>query len=171
MYPLLAVFDKNVREASSLDLFEHGIGVCLDRERAELDAVILLLCGRRFRRSRIKQLLHIGAEGVHALAVLREPVHHIAVIAGNAELVTLRVADERRRLRLDAVLLAEVGAQLDRFLVNGRKICGVGKSVLAYLKTDMRIVCRTPGVPSAMIPRKRLVGSDAPVRQSSNEHG
>ena len=104
VYPLFAVFDKRIGEASRLNLGKHGIGIRLDRKRSDLNTIVFLRCGRRFRRSRIKQLLHIGAEGVHRLAMLREPVHDVAVVAGNAERVTLAVADD--------VLLCEVRADL-----------------------------------------------------------
>ena len=75
VYSLFAELDKRVAEARRLDLFEQGVGICLDGERAELDAVILLRCGwchrrRHFRSSQSR--LHIGAEGVNKESVVNE---------------------------------------------------------------------------------------------------
>ena len=95
--------------------------------------------------------------------MLWEPVHNIAVVGGNAELMPFSVADDV--LLRQPVLLAEIDAQLDRFLVNGRKICGVGKLVLAYLKANVCVVGAAASVPAANIPRKRLVGGNAAVFQ------
>ena len=53
---------------------------------------------------------------VHVLSVLREPVHNITVVAGNAQLVALAVADDI--LFRQSVLLAEIYAKFYRFLVD-----------------------------------------------------
>ena len=99
--------------------------------------------------------------------MLREPVHHVTMIAGDPQLVTLTVADNIP-LR-QSVLLAEIDAKLHGFLVNGRKIRGIGQTVLADFKADMCIVRRTPSVPTTMIPRKRLVSGDTAVSQLADE--
>ena len=89
------------------------------------------------------------------------------MIAGDPQLVTLTVADNIP-LR-QSVLLAEIDAKLHGFLVNGRKIRGIGQTVLADFKADMCIVRRTPSVPTTMIPRKRLISGDASVSQLTDE--
>ncbi len=169
---LLAVLDKGIGEASRLDLFEHGIGVCLDGISADLHMVIFL---RRVRFSGhfrcCQSSLDLGAERIHRLTVLREPVHHIAVIAGDAQLVPLTVADNI--FLRQSILFAEIDAELDRFLVNGRKIRGIGQTVLADFEADMRIItgafCTAAAVPSAHIPRQGLVCGNGAVSQLSNK--
>ena len=99
--------------------------------------------------------------------MLREPVHDIAVIGRNALLVALAVTDDI--FLRQPILLAEIHTQLDRFLVNGRKIRGIGQTVLANLKANMRIVGAAAAMPAAHIPRQRLVGGNGAVLQLANE--
>ena len=130
VYPLFAVLDERVGEASRLDLFEHGIGIRLDGKGTDLDAVIFLRSGRCCGCFHCrKPSLDRCTEGIHILAVFREPVHHIAVVGRDAERVSLAVADDV--ILGEVVLLTEVDAELDSFLVNGRKIRGIGQTVLA----------------------------------------
>ena len=53
-----------------------------------------------------KQRLHIRPKGIHALAVLREPVHHIGVVGSDTFLIAFTVAENI--LFGQAVLLAEI---------------------------------------------------------------
>lgn len=92
---LLFSCNNGVLEPRRLNLFELRVGVCLDGERSEQDAVIL------FRRGWFggfcgggKSGFHVGAERIHTLFVFREPVRDVAVVAGNPQLVTFRVADD-----------------------------------------------------------------------------
>jgi len=110
---------------------------------------------------------YISTKGIHVLSVLRKPVHHVAVIAGDAQLISLRVADDI--LIRQSVLFAEIDAKLHGLLINSRKIRGIGQTVLADFKADMCIICRTTGVPATMIPRKRLISGDASVSQLADE--
>lgn len=121
---LLAVLDKSVSEASCLDLAEHSIGVCLNGICADLHTVIFLRRGRLGGSRRGKPGLDRSAEGIHGLAKLRKPVHDIAVITGDPQLRALRVADDV--LFRQSILVAEIYTKLDSFLVNGRKIRGIG---------------------------------------------
>ena len=99
--------------------------------------------------------------------MLREPVHHIAVVAGNTKLVPLAVADDV--IFRQTILLAEIHAKLHSLPVHLIEIGDVRKTILANLKAYMSIVRRTPSVPATMIPRKRLISGDTTVSQLANE--
>ena len=167
VYPLFAVFYKSISKAGRLDLGKHGVCVCLNGIRADLHTVIFLRRSRLGGGGRGKTRFYISTEDIHVFAVLWKPVHHIGMVTGDAQFVSLTVADDI--LLRQSVLLAEIHAKLHGLLVNSKKIRGISQAVLADFKADMGIVRRTPGVPSAMIPRKRLVGSDAPVLQFADE--
>ena len=121
VYSLFAELDKRVAEARRLDLFEHNVGICFDRIRTELDTVVFLWSCRRYRRGRFRSQsrFYIHPESIHALAVLREPVHNVAVVAGDAQLRTLTVANDV--LLRKSILLAEIDAKLHGFLVTAEK--------------------------------------------------
>ena len=99
--------------------------------------------------------------------MFRKPVHDVAVVTGDAQLISLRVADDI--LLRQPIMLTEVNAKLDCLFVNGRKICGVGKPVLAYLKTDVCVIGSAAAMPASHIPRQRLVGGDSAVLELTNE--
>ena len=86
-----------------------------------------------------------------------------------------RLPGDKQTLVVDPVAsqvvkrIFEIYAKLHGFPVNSRKIRGIGQTVFADFKSDMCIVRRTTGVPATMIPRKRLVSSDASVSQFTNE--
>lgn len=86
----------------------------------------------------------------------------------------LAVADQGRFFRFDAVGLAQHGAKLNRLLVDGVKICGIGQPVLADFKADIPLAVCTAifaaaAVPAHHIPREGLVGSDAAVFQLADK--
>ena len=83
------------------------------------------------------------------------------------QFATLTVTDDV--LFSKVILLTEIHAKFHCFLVDGREIRGIGQPILTDFKSDMRIVRRTSCVPSAMIPRQRLIGCDAAVRQFADE--
>ena len=99
----------------------------------------------------LQQRLHISTEGVHALTVLWEPVHHIAVVGCDTLFTALGVADNV--LLSETILLAEVGTKLGGLTVHLLEIGAVREAVLADFKTDMGVVGATTGVPSTVIPR------------------
>ena len=137
VYSLFAELDKRVAEARRLDLFEQNVGICFDSIRTELDTVVFLWSCRRYRRGRFRSQsrFYIHPESIHALAVLREAVHDVAVIGRDAERVTFAVTDDV--LLRQIVLLAEINAELDRFGVDLIEIRSIGQAVLANLKTDI----------------------------------
>ena len=94
-------------------------------------------------------------------------MHYIAMVAGDTELGSFAVADDI--LFSESVLLAEVCTKPDGFLVNGRKIRGIGQTVLADFKADMCIIGRAAGMPTSMIPGQRLVGGDASISQFADK--
>lgn len=101
---VLFCFNKSIGKSSCLDICEHGIGIGLDAERPDLNAIELFWFGRHleFRWFRCNHLLlHVGAECVHGLAKLGEPVHHIGVVAGDAALVPFGMSDEHTVLFQD----------------------------------------------------------------------
>lgn len=110
---LLPIPDESIGKSSCLDLFEHSIGIGLDAERSDLDAVELFWLRRRFgvqRFSCSQQLVHLGAKRIHGLAVFGEPVHHIGMVAGDAALVPLSMADEHAvSCGIKVVLPAKIG--------------------------------------------------------------
>ena len=114
-----------------------------------------------------KQSLDLGAEGVHALAVLREPVHHITVVGCDTLLVALGVADDV--LLGQTIFFAKVGTKFDGLTVHLLEIGVVRKTVLADFKADMGVVGATTGVPSTVIPRESLVSGNGAVSQFANE--
>ena len=97
--------------------------------------------------------------------MLREPVHHIAVVAGNTKIVPLAVADDV--IFRQTILLTEINAKLHSFVVYLTEICHVGQIVLADFKGNMRVVTGTAAVPAARIPRQSLVRCDGAVGQLS----
>ena len=105
---------------------------------------------------------HVASEIVHSLALLVEPVEHVAVIAGNALLIALRVADNVLK-RVQVKHLAEVGKQLYGFLVDRTKVRRIGQIVLANFHADMGRVGRAARMPSAHLPGQRLIGGDGAV--------
>lgn len=129
--------------------------------------------GRCSRAAVFQQALDLRTEGVHAFAVLREPVHHIAVVAGDAQFMPLTVADKIRPLRADAVLFAEIYAEFHGFLVNRVEIRGIREIVLANLEADVRVIagalCAAASVPAAHVPRQSLIGCNRAVRQFPDE--
>ena len=110
---LLPIPDERIGKSCCLDLFEHGIGIGLDAERSDLNTVELFRFGWRWSGrcgSGIKQLFHLGAERIHGLAKLGEPVHHICVVPGDAALVPLSMADEKAvSCGINVVLPAKIG--------------------------------------------------------------
>ena len=90
---LLTVLDESVSEARRLNFRDKRISVCPDGKSAKLNAVVFLRRGRFDGSSSGKTDFNLGAEGVHRLAKPREPVHHIAVVTGDTQLISLRVAD------------------------------------------------------------------------------
>ena len=89
------------------------------------------------------------------------------MVGRDTELIPLAVADDV--LLRQTELLAEISAKLNCFLVYGRKISGVGKPALAYLETNITVVCLTSGVPAPVIPRERLVCGDTAVSEFPDE--
>ena len=85
-----------------------------------------------------KQSLYLGTEGVHALAMLWEPVHHITVVGCDTLLVALGVADDV--LLGQTIFFAEIGTKFDGLTVHLLEIGVVRKTVLADFKADMRCV-------------------------------
>lgn len=121
----------------------------------------------RFCRCLCQECLDIGTEGIHALAVLREPVHDIAVVRCNALPVALAVADDV--LFGQTVLLAEVGTKFNGLLIHLFEVGAISKTVLTDFKADMGVVCRAACVLAAMIPRKSLVSCHRAISQLANE--
>ncbi len=96
---LFAIFYEGISEASRLNLCKHGICIRLNRERPNLNTIELLRLGRRFGFRRFachEQFLDFSTEGIHIFAMLREPVHDIAMVAGNPQLVK-KVRAQRQR--------------------------------------------------------------------------
>lgn len=114
-----------------------------------------------------QQRLYICTESVHALAVLRKPVHHIAVVRSNATLVTFAVADDV--LFGQTELLAQVSTKLNGLQINLLEVGAVREIVFTNFESNMRVICSATGVPATVIPRQRLVGSDASVCQLADE--
>ena len=77
------------------------------------------------------------------------------MIGRDAEFIPFAVADDVILRQTEKT--AEISAKLNCFLVNGRKISGVGKSVLAYLETNITVISLTSGVPAPVVPRECLV--------------
>jgi len=131
------------------------------------------LCGIHFGRCLVLFLLggeksfDVGSEGIHTLAVPRKPMHHVTVIGGDAFLVALAMADDV--LFGETVLLTKISKKLYRFGLYGFEISGIGKSVLANLKADVGIVCRTACVPSTVIPRQGLISYNRTVIELADE--
>ena len=94
-------------------------------------------------------------------------MHHVTVIRGDAFLVTLAMADDV--LFGESVLFTKISTKLNRFRINGFEISGIGKSVLANLKADVGIVCRTACVPSTVIPRQGLISCNRAVIELADE--
>jgi len=90
-----------------------------------------------------------------------------SVIGGDALLATLAVADDV--LLCKTIELAEIYTKLHSLLINGIKIRGIGKIVLANFKADMCVVGATARVPSSVIPRQGLVGCDCAIIEFSDE--
>jgi len=129
---LFAIFNEGIRKASRLDLAEHSIGIRLDRKRAKLDTVVFLRCGCLDGRGRSKPRFYIGTEGVHRFAVLREPVHHITVIAGDPEFITLTMANDI--LFRQPILLAKMHAKFDCFSIYFIEIGCISQAILTNFK-------------------------------------
>ena len=103
--------------------------------------------------------------------MLREPVHDIPVIGGNALRMALAVADDI--FLGQAVLLAEVNAKLHRLIIDLVEIGGVRQAILANFKRDVGIITGALGtgaaMPAPVIPRKRLVSGNRPIRQLADK--
>ena len=130
--------------------------------------------GRRFlfrllldRLVLFQKFLDGSAEGVHALAVFREPVHDIAVVGSDAALITFGMTDDV--LLGQSELFAQVGAKLDGLLIHLLEVGAISEAVFADFKTDMGVVCAAACMPAAVIPRQRLVSGDAAVCQLADE--
>lgn len=118
-------FDKSIGKPCRLYLLEHGICVRLDRVSTDLNAIQFLRHSWDRRFIHRKKSFNFSAESIHRLAESRKPVHHIGMIAGDAQLITLRMADDI--LFRQTVLFAEIGTQFSGFFVNGIKIRGMAK--------------------------------------------
>ena len=94
-------------------------------------------------------------------------MHHVTVIRGDAFLVTLAMADDV--LFGESVLFTKISTKLNRFRINGFEISGLGKSVLANLKADVGIVCRTACVPTTVIPRQGLLSCNRAIFELADE--
>ena len=84
------------------------------------DHITYLIRGIRSRRrgGSIHSIFHIGAEGVHTLSKLWEPVHHVTVVGGNTTRRPFTVTDDHAvRQRVKAVHIAEIGAEFYRLLI------------------------------------------------------
>ena len=114
-----------------------------------------------------KQSLDLGTEGIHALAVLREPVHHITVVGCDTLLVALGVADDV--LLGQTIFFAEIGTKFDGLTVHLLEIGVIRKTVLADFKADVSIIGAAAGVPSTVIPRESLVSSNGAICQFADE--
>ena len=78
---------------------------------------------------------HIRPEGVHALAVLREPVHHIGMVGSDAFPIAFAVAEDV--LLGQAVLLAKVSTKCAEYNAN---VIEVTQSVLQDLFAMIMLV-------------------------------
>ena len=98
-------------------------------------------------------------------------MHDIAVITGDPQLVSLRMADDI--FFGQPILLAEVGAQFSGLLIYGVEVCSIRQTVLTDFKGNMRVVtgafCTASAMPAAHIPRQCLVGGDGTVRQFADK--
>ena len=127
----------------------------------------ILLLGGIIHHGFGKTRFYICTEGVHGLTVLGKPVHNITMVGGNFLLVALGVADNV--LLGQTIQLAQIHAKFNGLPVHLLEIGVVQKTVLADLKADMGVVCRTSGVPSTMVPRKGLVRGDGAVSQLADK--
>ena len=102
---LLVLINASVNPAALIFAsMASALVLTLDAERPDLNAIELFWFGRHleFRWFRCNHLLlHVGAECVHGLAKLGEPVHHIGVVAGDAALVPFGMSDEHTVLFQD----------------------------------------------------------------------
>ena len=139
---------------------------------------------------------HVIADVVHGLAVLPEPDQDVAVIAADAELVAVLVAQDRRdgdgdlllrvfvlhgAVGVDAVLHAEVRGELDGLLVHLVEIRLGVVAVIADFELDpVRTVVRVRAAvaaplgsrataPGSVVPGKDLGGGNAAVGQLADE--
>ena len=110
---------------------------------------------------------HVFPEGVHALAVLGEPVHHIGVVGSDAFPIAFAVAEDV--LLGQAVLLAEVSTKFYRFLVDFIEVYLVGETVFANFKADVGVVAGAAAVPAPMIPGQSLVCSNRAICQLADK--
>ena len=117
-----------------------------------------------------QSLGHVRAEGVHGLVELGEPVHHVAVVAGNAPLVALGVADDHPVGQgVEVVGLAQHGGELHRLLVDLFEIALIGEGILTDFKADVGIVGISTSVPPQAIPGQGLDGTHASIGQLADK--
>lgn len=123
----------------------------------------------------VQDLLDLPAKAVHALAELGEPVEHIGVVGGDAQLAALGVADDHAAGQgVQAERSAEMGGQLHRLAVDGGEVGPVIQAVLADLKADIPQAVGTAlfsaaGVPAHIVPGQGLVGGYAAVLEFADE--
>ena len=124
----------------------------------------------RFTRSGsfgLELCCYLCAEGVHRLTVLREPVHNITVVRSHTLLVAFTVADNV--LFSETVLLTKINAEVDSLLVYLLEVGCISKTILADFKSDVGVVSRATGVPTAMIPGQTLIRCYCTIRKLTNE--
>ena len=63
-----------------------------------------------------QKCLYIRTESIHALAMLRKPVHYITVVGSHALLIAFAVADNV--FLGETILFAEVNTEVDGFLAS-----------------------------------------------------
>lgn len=130
-----------------------------------LDGFGRLIIGR-------EEFLHFRTESIHALAMLGEPVHDIAVVGSDALLMTFAMADDA--LLGKTILLAEIHAEFDCLLVYLVEVDGIGQIIFADFKADIAeevsvALGTAAGMPSADIPGERLVGGNCTVLQFADK--